>query len=91
LIADAAAPDIPGPELTAEEVVTLEQEGRAALHEMGESLPDLGDNVVPFAAPEKPGPYKADKPEKAAPTPKKNSTVQSTVESTFSNGRGDRI
>lgn len=70
---EAAAPDMPGPApgLTAEEEVTLEKEGKAALREMGESLPDLGDNVVPFAAAgaEKPGPDKADKPEKAAPAP----------------------
>ncbi len=48
---EAAAPNmlglVPGPDLTAEEAVTLEQEGRAALHEMGESLPDPGDIPEP--------------------------------------------
>ncbi|MDK2814031.1 MAG: ParB family transcriptional regulator, chromosome partitioning protein [Clostridiales bacterium] len=59
---------VPGPELTAEKAVTLEQERRAALHETGEPLPGFGDNVVPFAAAEKPGPEKVDKLEKSAPT-----------------------
>ncbi|WP_166429738.1 hypothetical protein [Lacrimispora celerecrescens] len=55
--------------MTAEEVVTLEKEGRAALREMDEALPDLVDNVVPFTAAEKLGSDKADKPEMAAPAP----------------------
>ena len=49
---EAAAPDMPGPapgpDLTAGEAVTLEHEGKAALFEMGEALPDPGDVVVPF-------------------------------------------
>lgn len=70
----AAAPDIPGPvpgpELTAEKAVTLEQEKRADPHEPGEPLPGSGDNVVPFAADEAEGhgTRKSDRPEKSAPT-----------------------
>ena len=49
---EAAAPDMPGPapapDLTVGEAVTLEHEGKAALFEMGEALPDPGDVVVPF-------------------------------------------
>ena len=78
-----AAPEIvdaaPAPELTAEEAVILEQEGQAALFEMGESLPDAPgtfdelpheapDHVVPFAAAaEKAAPMKEEKTEKPAP------------------------
>ena len=71
---EAAAPDtpssVPGPELTAEKAVTLEQENRANLHEKGEPLPGSGDNVVPYAAAaaERPAPEKGDKPEKSVPT-----------------------
>ena len=81
VVTEAAAQDIPAPEMTAEEAVILEQEGRAALFEMGEALPDQGDNLISYfmnaeqtgsdmdekAAP----PEKADKPkeEKAQPAP----------------------
>ena len=48
----SATPETPGsppiPDLTDEEKVILEKEGQAALFEMGESIPDPGDVVVPF-------------------------------------------
>lgn len=66
---EAAAPDMPGPApgMNVKEEVAPE---KAALHEKDEALPNLGDNVVSFAAAvaEGPGPDKADKPEKGMPT-----------------------
>lgn len=80
---ERAAPEVvytaPAPELTADEAVVLEAEGRAALFEMGESLPDAPgafdtlpheapDHVVSFTeATEKAAPGKKEKAEKPAP------------------------
>lgn len=55
---EAAAPDMPGsapvPDLTTEEAAMLEHEGKAALFEMGESLPDPGDIPGPIPEAQKP-------------------------------------
>ncbi len=40
--------DGPAPALTVDEALMLEQEGQAALYEMGEALPDPGEVVVDF-------------------------------------------
>lgn len=47
-----AAEEIPAPNLTDAEAVTLENEGKAALFEMGEALPDPGEAAIPPSAEE---------------------------------------
>lgn len=42
-----APEEIPAPNLTGAEAVTLEKEGEAALFEMGEELPDPGEAAIP--------------------------------------------
>ena len=74
-LADATAPAPLGPEaLTVEEQLILEQEGQAALFEMGEAVPDPADAVTHTeveepAAPEVP---KAEKEQEQPPTPGKD-------------------
>ena len=52
-VSETVTPDIPTPapvpDMTTEKVITLEQEGHAALHETGESLLEPGDVVVSSA------------------------------------------
>lgn len=90
VITETAAPDIPTPELTAEEAAILEQEGRAALFEMGEALPDKEDNLISyFMNAEQTGPDKdekavaleqADKPKdaKARPAPEEKKVPEAS-------------
>ena len=75
-------PPVPEPALTDQEAVTLEQERLAALFEMGEVVPDPGEQPIPIepeepVLPEQP---KAEKeqpsiPSKDAPTPERSGKV----------------
>lgn len=68
-------PPVSEPALTDQEAVTLEHEGLAALFEMGEAVPDPGEQTIPIE-PEEPALSEQPKAEKEQPpTPNKDAPI----------------